>query len=392
MVYTDEEHKQLSSSASNWNYEELLTDAEVYATSLEAGIKRAQHSVNFETYIYNDDFFGRRIEAALMEASLQGANVRVVVDGIGSRGWINTVGKRLSDQGIKVKIYHPLFWEYISSKDRQPNSSWLDLLKTINRRNHRKLCTVDGKTAWVSSINISDDCLKSVNGRLAWRELGIKIQGEDVKFLSAAFELIWYPRFSSNNDLRKKARIVIRGSVNSLVRLNSTFHLRRENFRDLIERLNCAKKRIWITNPYFVPTRGFINSLTQAAQRGVDVRVITTAQSDVIFMPWISAVFQEVMVRRGVKVSAYQPSILHAKSLIIDEIAIVGSSNLNRRSLYHDLEVDIVTQNANTVDKLTESFFRDLKLSVDLSAIDFETRPMWQKVFARVILLFQNLL
>lgn len=380
------------SASGSWIEEQLLASGDLYLSSLESGLLAAQRSVELEFYIFRDDHFGKRLEGSLIAAAKRGVRVRVSVDGVGSIGWLASIGKRLKANGIEVKVYHPIFGEKLLSRIFSNRSALWNFFKSINKRNHRKLCIIDDSNAWLGSINASEHSLASVHGRRAWREMGVRVSGENVKFLKAAFDYSWYPLRWKFFQIRKKARGLLNQSRHSPVRLNNLIGLRRYFFRQLIAEIDAAESKVWISNPYFIPSSAFSAALTRAASRGVDVIVITALKSDVFFIPWVSAKFQRELIKAGVKLAAYEPSILHAKFIIIDKSVIIGSSNINSRSLHHDLEADIVSDREGTLKQLSTEFANDLLDSKVIDLKNIKSRPFWQNIFAQVALFFRDYL
>ncbi len=376
------------SQPTSWESEELYSSADIFFSSLEKSINEASSSVDLETYIFEDDELGRRIAESLISAASRGVAVRVIVDGVGSQGWIFSIGARLRAHGVQIKVYHQLPWERLFSvgSRKEGDPIWIKLFKVINRRNHRKLCIIDGTTAWVGSMNISDVSLTSVNGQQAWREMGIKVRGEGIKFLHAAFELTWTPALFRFRKLRRQALKLILQSRFSSVRLNASRRLRTTLYRDLLNTIVNAKQRVWIATAYFIPSQDLIRALGQASKNNVDVRIVVAASSDHFFMTWACSVFQNILLGLGVKIFAYRPANFHAKYMIIDDWAMLGSSNLNHRSLFHDLEVDLTTKTPMTLKAMSQEFDSDTGLSTPITS-EGEARPAWRhRLLGRIVL------
>jgi cardiolipin synthase len=142
--------------------------------------------------------------------------------------------------------------------------------------------------------------------------------------------------------------------------------MRRRSLREFLIRLETAKRRIWLTTPYLAPTAAVLRSLGVAARNGADVRILVPRKSDVFFMPWIANAFYSPLLADGVRIYEYLPRFLHAKSVIVDDWAVVGTSNMNRRSLIHDLEVDVVLQHPNSLQDLSQEFLVDLRCSEEI--------------------------
>jgi cardiolipin synthase A/B len=174
--------------------------------------------------------------------------------------------------------------------------------------------------------------------------------------------------------------------LSGLVRLNNKLALRRKNYRDLLARIAAARERIWITNAYFVPRGGLLRALGAAAKAGVDVRILVPAKSDIIFMPWVAAAFYYGLLKSGVRVFEYQPAVLHAKTMLIDDWMTVGSSNLNSRSMFHDLEADVVLSTCESLRALEAAFERDLGQSKEVILADWLKRPILQRWLGRIAL------
>ena len=157
-------------------------------------------------------------------------------------------------------------------------------------------------------------------------------------------------------------------------------------------RLVGAERRIWITNAYFVPDGSVLRVLTVAAGAGVDVRVLVPSFSDVIFIPWVTSAFHLGLLRAGVKIFEYRGSVLHAKTMVIDDWGIIGSSNLNHRSLLHDLEADIVVIDPTSIASLEEGFLLDLERASQLTLDNWRHRPLIERLLGRILLWFRYVL
>ncbi len=375
-----------------WDEEELIVDGDYFYLLLERGIRAAQSSIDLEMYIFDNDRMGERVVQWLLEAHARGVAVRVIVDGIGSKGWIYNLGKTLDRAGIPRKIFHQLPWERIFSKERDfdSDSTWGSLYTRLNSRNHRKVCIFDKTSALMGSLNISEVHSKTLAGEKAWVDFSIRIKGEAVKYLCGAFDAIWFPRRPRFRRQRKIARYLIKRSEGSAVQLNATRHLRHKNFHQLLHRFSLATKRIWIANAYFVPTRSLISELSQAAARGVEVRILIPSISDVFFMPWVAGAFHQALLCGGAQVYEYLPSFLHAKAMVIDDYAIIGTSNLNDRSLIHDLEVDIVSKLPITVESLVGEFSRCFARSRQITIENCQNYPWFFKLLGRIALIFRH--
>jgi cardiolipin synthase len=141
-----------------------------------------------------------------------------------------------------------------------------------------------------------------------------------------------------------------------------------------------------------VPDGSLLRALSAAAVGGIDVRIIVPGFSDVVFMPWIASAFHLGLLRAGVRIFEYRSSILHAKTMVVDSWGLVGSSNLNHRSLLHDLEIDVEVQTQEGRDALEQQFTKDLQDSVEVTLDTWRHRPWIERVVGRMLLAFRYLL
>lgn len=366
--------------------ETIFTDGVNYFNSLIDDINEAKHFIELETYIFQNDLLGQQILHALVEAAKRGVKIRVLVDGAGSPHWGGAAVKSLEDVKIETRIYHPLPWR-LSQWGRTSIRSpfFLKILyffSKINKRNHRKVCLIDRKIAYIGSFNISKCHLTKEHGGDAWRDTAVRLTGIDLNYLLDAFDAAW----DSRNIQERLHNIFQHVNLNSPIRLNHTRHHRRLIYKNLLRRIARCKQRIWITNAYFVPDNFLLKKLTDRANAGVDVRILLPQKSDVFIMPWASAMFYEILLKSGVRVFEYIPSMLHAKTFILDDWVMLGSSNLNHRSLLHDLEIDVVITSTKAKKTLEQQFLMDLTQSREIHWIEWNKRSFWRKIIGRLIL------
>jgi cardiolipin synthase len=367
--------------------ETLFSNGADYFQQLIYDLETAQHSIDFEVYIFQNSTLGDHLTQALCDAAHRGVKVRVMVDGAGSPLWGATYANSIESAGGETRIYHPFpwqLWNYSRSLIKLPFIlKWIYLLLKINKRNHRKLCMIDQHIVYIGSINITPDHLpKNIQGS-GWRDIAIRIKNANLDSLQNAFECAWLHR-----PLKERIRDAFKAiKHNPVIRLNHSWLRRRILYKQLLRRINLCKHRIWITNAYFVPDNFLLRKLIDAAKRGIDVRILLAKKSDIFMMPWASSAFYHSLLKAGVRIFEYLPSNLHAKTLIIDRWMLIGSSNLNHRSLLHDLEVDVNIRRYNTKKQLAKLFLEDLKQSREIELNELhKQRPWYQRLLGRVIL------
>lgn len=378
--------------------EKVFHNGDSFFEGLLRDLESARTAIDFESYIFENDELGWRIARALKAAARKGVRVRLVVDGVGSPNFQADYLSTLLEAGVDCRIYHPfpwkLFWGRVS---RLPSvRTFFTLLSKINQRNHRKVYLIDGQVAWLGSMNVSACHLEKLSGSSAWRDTGVRIEGERVAPLQAAFESAWNEAWA----FRRRRDWLSGGlkhwwryrkhSVHPLVRLNDTAARREKIYRDLLRRIASARDKVWITSAYFVPRAGLVRALCQAARQGADVRILLPSECDVFFIPWVSSAFYKQLLDAGVHIYEYQDRMCHAKTLLIDNWATVGSTNLNHRSMIYDLEVDVVLTTHEGRRSIAEQYRIDLEHAREVRLAEWKKRPWLERLACRTLLLIKH--
>lgn len=374
-----------------WDEVRLFFDGDEFFKALLLEFDRAQKVIYIESYIFAMDRLGERVLAALGKARQRGVDVRVIVDGIGSGPWLHLLRQGCQRLGIQLKVFHESPWDRLSRGKRlgpKRLGVWRTLLR-INNRNHRKVCIVDSLKAFVGSMNIIEYHSADLVGASAWRDTGAAVQGKEVSVLEESFNELWQRRRGRMSLARKLRRAISSGS---LVRLNIKRSQRKDNYLDLLVRILGARDRIWIENAYFVPDGDLVKALGVAAEAGVDVRIVVPAASDVFFMPWVASAFHVGLLKAGARIFEYNKRMMHAKTLVLDDWGLVGSSNLNHRSLLHDLEADVVLGSVEAVRVLASQFELDCSNSREITLDNWSDRPWIERSVGRALLLMRGIL
>lgn len=353
------QHVDVERVSHSWEDTRLLADGREFYLKLLQAIADARQTIDFEYYIFNADELGEKFILALGDAAARGVEVRVIIDGLGSALDGVSIAERLFDLGVEVRIYHPLPWLTGAYRWSRGRVTWLlmffMLLLNINRRNHRKLCMIDGKQAFVGSQNITVEHLPVAEGGSGWRDYAVELKGAGVHSLAQGFNQLW---------LRQKPRFH-RGFLARHLS-NRGLSARRLKNRFVVHSVELAQNRVWLVAAYFAPTARFQRSLLHACRQGVDVRLLLPEQSDVMLFPRLSSYYFHELLDAGARIFLYQPSVLHAKALLIDDFFILGSSNWNYRSTVHDLELDVVIREHGTVRELEQLVGRDCNDAFEL--------------------------
>nr|BFD67276.1 phospholipase D-like domain-containing protein [Bdellovibrio sp. HAGR004] len=362
----------------SWSQAQIFYTGDDYFHSLIQDIRQARRSVTIESYIFAEDKLTKTILAELKNARERGCTVKIVVDGFGSYTSIPFLDRYCTENGMDLRVFHPLpypiLWAHQFVLKYSMRGSLL--FRRVNRRTHRKITIIDETRAYLGSLNFTEVHCASYVGNKAWRDTGVWVEGEPVKRLVLAFQISylrtfmkgllgWVGRWKLHEDPARE-----------VLRLNTTQRLRRKLYRDLLRRLSQAQSRIYLTTAYFLPRRSLLRALMKAAHRGVDVQLLIPGKSDVPLVKWAAFYIVRFLLQRQVPIFEYQKSILHAKTMIIDNEAFIGSFNLNHRSILHDLEVEVILNDTQSVQSMLQQWKQDVSDSKAVSEKDFAA-PSW---------------
>lgn len=331
---------------------ELFTEGdELYKTML-AAIASAQQCVDLESYIFADDEVGWWFAEALAERAQAGVKIRVHIDAAGSLFWASRRLKTyLRQQGVVVKWFHRWSW-------RRP---W-----RYNRRNHRKLLVVDNRRAYLGGFNIHRENSLAVYGEERWRDTHIGIEGSLAGVASQLFAAFWY------GDRRWLADV---GKSDSYLLHNHTLTCRHRLRCVFSDTFASARQYVFLTTPYFVPDHIIQRGLKAAAQRGVDVRLLVPQKSDLRITQWAARAAYARLLAAGVRIYEYLPRVLHAKTIVVDgEWMMVGTANLDYRSLFVNYELNLVSRNIDLSSQLKQQFLADLDEAEQIKPLQWSKR------------------
>ncbi|WPU66079.1 phospholipase D-like domain-containing protein [Peredibacter starrii] len=373
-----------------WKTEEVFFDGDEYFDRLMKDIDQAQHYITMEMYIFNDDMLGKKIVAHLINAHQRGVKVQIIVDGVGSYLFFDKLHGIFQKKGILVKMYNPLpfYHPYYGKLNFIRKLQIMSVrLVRLNKRNHRKIVTIDNTIMYTGSFNVTAEHTKYHTDK-PWKDMGMRVTGDNVRFAVLNFKKNWKLRdyFRYKKQLKRTLNINWRQSP---LRLNHTLFMKRYFYKNFLQKIHKSQNRIWLMTPYFIPKRRLIRALGKAARRGVDVRILISSRTDVEFFRWLQYFYYAYLINKGVKVYQYTDSVLHAKNYIIDDWMTIGSTNLNHRSFIHDLEVDLVVQDPENKKLVEEHFLSSLVDQKDITLEGLKQRPLWDRALSRLFFLFK---
>lgn len=360
------------------NTAELYTDYAESIAAMTAAVREAERIVHVEFYILSLDSATADFFDALEDAVRRGLTVRVLYDHVASvrvPGYRRTK-RRLSSMGVD---FHAML----------PVRPWRGQWQRPDLRNHRKFVIIDGTTAFTGSQNMVDrgyhrKPLRS-GDRLAWKELVVRLDGPIAAGIEALFATDWY---SETDELLLRESIV-RPEVDPEIGLDAQVvpsgpaFEGENNLRLFNSLLYAAQEQIQICSPYFVPDESMLYAITTAAQSGLDVQLFVSEIGDQTLVFHAQRSYYEELLRAGVRIWLYRaPTVLHAKHFTIDDqVAVIGSSNMDMRSFSLNLEVSVMVRGASIIRRLreVEQSYRDN--STELTLETWMNRPAHMRAF-----------
>ncbi len=374
----------------SWETEKLFFEGDDYFGSLLSDMDSATESITMEMYIFEQDQVGELFADKLKHAAKRGIKVQLIVDGVGSYHFFDKFYGELLESGVEVRMYNPLPFYHPTFEDL---SLWQKIrllgvrLWHINKRNHRKITIIDEKILYTGSYNITSDHSARFN-KNSWLDAGVRLTGDAVKFAVMYFKRTW--KMKEYRTYRKQLKKQYKLNWKRMpLRLNTSIRMRMFMARDLKKRIKTSTSRVWITTPYFIPTRSFIKELARASRRGVDVRLLISAKTDVKIFNFLQYFYYPYLLKNKVKIFRYTARVLHAKNYIIDDWMILGTTNLNHRSLIHDLEVDTVIGNHDNKLMMAKHFTDECASVSVLTLEDLKKENIFTRFITTIIFIFR---
>lgn len=347
----------------------LLQDGPTTYQAMFAAIRKAKDHINLETYIFEDDKIGRQFADLLLERQAAGVQVNLIYDSVGCLHTPKVFFERLEAGGMQVIEFNPVNPLVGNKKEWQ-----------LNNRDHRKLLVVDGHIAFIGGINISESYSSGPSTRSArkkgvhtvgWRDTHLQIEGPVVAEFQKLFMDTWIkqkgePLAQKNYfpKLDKQGDEIVRAIGSASADPHSLIYL------TLLSAVANAEQRVYLTNAYFVPDPQLIKSLTDAAQRGVGVKLVLPSYSDSWTVFHAGRSHYTKLLRAGVKIYERRGAVMHSKTASIDGVwSTIGSTNLDWRSFLHNDELNATILGRDFAKQMDAMFAKDL---VESNAIDLD--------------------
>jgi cardiolipin synthase A/B len=369
----------------------LFDGSTALVEAMVADIREARQRVWIESYIIADDATGRLLAEALIDRAAAGVDVRLMYDSIGSLSTPQAYLDRLKAGGVQVHAFHSIrdnFWRF-------------PFLRILNRRNHRKLLVIDDRIAYFGGMNIvdqrgiatpDDEKRRHLPTSAGWRDLHVRLDGPKQPEIAAEFERLWEWKHLRRVDRRTPWPIKAMLSANrapngEAIHFFASRPTRRTRrvARVFVPLIRRARREIIVSMAYFIPVGRVLRELLRARRRGVRVRVIVPADSDVRAVHWATRHLARRLLIHGIQIYERQEFMLHSKVMVIDgQSTVVGSCNLDPRSLRLNLEFLAVIRSRGMAAAATAFCRHELSHSRRVRLSEIRNRPLWQRLRDRV--------
>src|SRR5512143_2450074 len=354
----------------------LANGPAAYAAMFKA-IQNAKDHINLETFIIEDDEVGRKFADRLLQKQAEGVQVNLIYDSVGSYSTPTAFFQRLRDGGIQAVEFNPV-------NPFKTHGHWRPA-----HPDHRKILIIDGKVAIAGGINISSVYSSKVSGRgeakgapLPWRDTDVQIEGPAVAEFQKLFLDTWQkqngPKLAERSyfpDLKEEGNALVR-VVGSTPGQNN-----RITFIVYVSAITFAEHSIHLTNAYFIPDDQILDAFTDAARRGVDVKIILPSTSDSSMALHAARYNYSELLKAGVKLFERRNALLHAKTAVIDGVwSTVGSTNMDYWSFLNDDEVNAVILSHEFAIEMEKMFARDLAESDEIRWEEWKKRPLFPRI------------
>src|SRR5882762_4969107 len=346
---------------------DLLNNGDEFYPVMLREITGAQSSITIEAYIYWEGTIGRTFARALAERAKAGVRFKILLDAVGSSSIGADILEILESGGCQIAWYNPIKWYTIGR---------------LNNRTHRKSLIIDGRVGFTGGAGIADQWSGHAQDKQHWRDTQIRIEGPAVTPLQTGFAQNWlertwelvsghiyYPQLDAAGP--HMALTLMSTPVTGASTARTMYYLS----------IVCARRRIWLANPYFVPDPPAIDTLIEAKRRGVDVKIMVSGMNN---DNWLSRQngtrLYGRLLEAGIEIYEYQTTLLHQKTMVVDGVwATVGTTNFDSRSFAHNEESNVCFNDERLVARMEATFQDDLTacMRVDLDA--WRRRGVWAR-------------
>ncbi len=356
----------------------LLVNGEATFDAIFRAIEQARDTVLVQFFIIHDDLLGRRLHDLLLRKAAEGVKIYVLYDRVGSHALPARYSQSLREGGVEIRAF-------------ATRRGWFNRFQ-VNFRNHRKIVVVDGVQGFLGGHNVGDEYLGARMPLSPWRDTHVQVTGPVLACLQESFAEDWYwaarklpplilPETYPDNGVL--CQVLASGPADPQETCSLFF----------VDAIQAAQHRVWITSPYFIPDEAVFASLRLAVMRGVDVRILIPARPDHRIVYAASSLFAFEAVRAGVRMFRYQPGFLHQKVMLVDDdVAAIGSANLDNRSFRLNFEITLVTIDPGFAGTVESMLLEDFEQSREITLEDSRDTHRLQQLGMRIARLISPIL
>lgn len=361
------------------NRAKVLINGEQKFPAVMEALRNAEHHIHMEYYIFAVDSIGNAVVDILVERLKAGVEVRFIYDDLGC-DHMGPITKRLKEHGAEVHAFAPVL---------------VDFYLNANYRDHRKIIVVDGKIGFTGGINMDERYINNGHNEVYWRDTHLQLEGDVVNQLQLQFMMSYrycsketfpfaFPYFRRADFTANCFTDIVASGPDSQWPMA---------MQSILMAINVARRRIRISNPYFIPNEQLLSALQMAALAGKDVELLLPKRGDSFFVQHAAQSFIKPMLDAGVKIYFYEKGFIHAKTMIIDDnLAIVGTVNLDNRSFYLNFEIAIIMYDRSIVKDLLDAFEKDIEDATLITRRSWKNRSLFEKFVDGVCRLLTPLL
>lgn len=359
----------------------LINGEEKFPKVLEA-IKNAKHHIHLEYYIFEEDNIGLEIINLLIKKANEGVEVRITTDDFGSPKLNKDANRLFKNTKVKYRSFLPVRFNSLANS---------------NFRNHRKILIVDSEIAFVGGINISDKYINQDPTQLYWRDTSVMIEGNAINYLQLRFWMDWKVADGDDFNVNSYEYLKIHDSVTNGAIVSFGFTSPGAKVQSAMESMilaiSLAKNKIRLTTPYFIPSDEFKSALLIAVNSGVEVELILPKIGDSLVVQEASLSFTKKLMEQGAKIFLYEKGFIHAKTITIDDdLAFIGTVNLDNRSFSINFELTAVINDSELINKMIEQHELDKHFSSLLTIEMWKNIPIYKRAFASICRLLAPIL
>nr|WP_114569853.1 cardiolipin synthase [Exiguobacterium flavidum] len=360
----------------------VLTNGDEKFPILLESIRQATRHIHLEYYIVRDDALSRELQQLLIRKASEGVEVRFLYDAVGCFSTARSFFDEMREAGIEVTAFFPVFLPFISNKS--------------NYRNHRKIVIIDGTVAFTGGINVGDEYVGKNMVFGFWRDTHLLVRGEAVSELQLIFLQDWYYMTGERlfTPYYMEPLEVVEEATGGVQIIASGPDEAQETMKSLYFGLiTAARSSVYIASPYLIPDEDLMTALKTSAMSGIDVRILLPSFPDHKIVFYASRSYFEDLLRAGVKIYEYEKGFLHSKIIVVDdEIATIGTANMDLRSFHLNFEVNAFLYGTNSVQELTRDFYEDFNFSRQVHLSHFTGRGFVRRLTESTARLFSPLL